>query len=78
MIGLTKKQRKLLDFIISSTDENRGVAPSFDEMKTAIGLKSKGNVHRLVTALEDRGWIRRIPQRARAIEVLVKPVNRAA
>jgi repressor LexA len=76
MIGLTHQMRDLLDFITTSTAENRGVSPSYAEMMAATGLKSKSNIHRLLKALEERQYIRRIPNRARAIEVL--PVNRAA
>lgn len=69
VIMLTKKQRQLLSFIELRIDED-GVSPSFDEMKDALGLKSKSGVHRLVKALEERGFIRRLPNRARALEVL--------
>jgi len=65
---LTTKQRQLLDFIEKRL-ETDGVSPSFDEMKEALGLKSKSGVHRLVKALEERGFIRRLPNRARALEV---------
>jgi SOS-response transcriptional repressor LexA len=66
---LTKRQRQLLDFIVEYT-ETRRIAPSFDEMKDALGLHSKSGIHRLINALEERGLIRRINFRARAIEVL--------
>ena len=69
---LTRKQYELLRFISERLKES-GVPPSFDEMKDALGLKSKSGVHRLVTALEERGFIRRLPNRARAIEVIKLP-----
>jgi repressor LexA len=69
MIGLTHKQRDCLSFIQSYTDEH-GASPSFEEMKAGLGLKSKSGVHRLLDALEERGHIRRMPWRARAIEVV--------
>jgi repressor LexA len=65
---LTRKQHELLKFIEERVKRD-GVAPSFDEMRDAINLKSKSGVHRLVTALEERGFIRRLPHRARALEV---------
>jgi len=69
---LTAKQYELLQFIDRRLRAS-GVSPSFDEMKEALGLKSKSGVHRLITALEDRGFIRRLPNRARALEVLRLP-----
>ncbi|WP_417318865.1 transcriptional repressor LexA [Emcibacter sp.] len=69
---LTKKQRDLLIFINERIKEN-GVSPSFDEMKDALQLKSKSGIHRLISALEERGFIRRLPHRARALEVLRLP-----
>ncbi len=69
---LTKKQHELLAFIRRRLKET-GVAPSFDEMKVALDLKSKSGIHRLITALEERGFIRRLPHRARALEVLKFP-----
>jgi repressor LexA len=66
---LTRKQRELLQFIQDRLAET-GVSPSFDEMKDALGLKSKSGVHRLITGLEERGFIRRLPHRARALEVM--------
>ena len=66
---LTRKQRELLQFIQDRLGET-GVSPSFDEMKDALGLKSKSGVHRLITGLEERGFIRRLPHRARALEVM--------
>lgn len=69
---LTAKQRELLVFINQRVRET-GVSPSFDEMKEALDLKSKSGIHRLITALEERGFIRRLPHRARALEVLRLP-----
>jgi repressor LexA len=65
---LTRKQRELLQFIQERLGDS-GISPSFDEMKDALGLKSKSGVHRLITGLEERGFIRRLPHRARALEV---------
>ena len=64
---LTKKQSELLRFIHERLKET-GVPPSFDEMKDALDLRSKSGIHRLVMALEERGFIRRLPNRARALE----------
>lgn len=69
---LTKKQHELLIFINDRISET-GVSPSFDEMKEALDLRSKSGIHRLITALEERGFIRRLPHRARALEVLRMP-----
>jgi repressor LexA len=69
---LTKKQKELL-LLIRDCVAIEGVPPSFDEMKTALGLKSKSGIHRLITGLEERGFIRRLPHRARALEVLRLP-----
>jgi len=69
---LTQKQKDLLLFIHERLQAT-GVPPSFDEMKTALALKSKSGIHRLITALEERGFIRRLPHRARALEVLKLP-----
>lgn len=69
---LTRKQHQLLMFINERLRE-AGVPPSFDEMKDALDLKSKSGIHRLITALEERGFIRRLPNRARALEVLKLP-----
>ncbi|TXM56090.1 repressor LexA, partial [Methylobacterium sp. WL120] len=69
---LTRKQLDLLRFIDERMRED-GVPPSFDEMKDALDLKSKSGIHRLITALEERGFLRRLPNRARAIEVLRMP-----
>ena len=69
---LTRKQHELLMFIHERIKE-QGVSPSFDEMKEALDLASKSSIHRLITALEERGFIRRLPHRARALEVLKLP-----
>ena len=69
---LTKKQIELLEFIQKRMARD-GVPPSFDEMKVALDLRSKSGIHRLVTALEERGFIRRLPHRARALEILRLP-----
>ncbi|MFC7498050.1 transcriptional repressor LexA [Enterovirga sp. GCM10030262] len=69
---LTRKQHELLCFIHDRLGET-GVSPSFEEMKDALDLKSKSGVHRLISALEERGFIRRLPNRARALEVLRMP-----
>jgi repressor LexA len=71
---LTQKQKELLLFINERMRAD-GVPPSFDEMKDALELKSKSGIHRLITALVERGFIRRLPHRARAIEVLKLPEN---
>jgi repressor LexA len=72
---LTAKQRELLLFIDGRLKEC-GISPSFDEMREALDLKSKSGVHRLISALEERGFIRRLPNRARALEVLKLPESR--
>lgn len=69
---LTRKQHELIRFIQQRLEET-GVSPSFEEMKEALDLKSKSGVHRLISALEERGFIRRLPNRARALEVLKQP-----
>ena len=69
---LTRKQHELICFIKERLEAS-GVSPSFEEMKDALDLKSKSGVHRLVSALEERGFIRRLPNRARALEVLKTP-----
>ncbi|MCE2493696.1 MAG: transcriptional repressor LexA [Alphaproteobacteria bacterium] len=74
---LTRKQHELLRYINDYLAEN-GVSPSFDEMKDALALKSKSGIHRLITALEERGFIRRLPHRARALEVLKLPEGAVA
>ena len=69
---LTKKQRELLEFIHKRLQTD-GVPPSFDEMKVALNLRSKSGIHRLITALEERGFINRLAHRARAIEIIKLP-----
>ena len=73
---LTKKQLDLLDFINKRVQRD-GVPPSFDEMKEALDLRSKSGIHRLITALEERGFIRRLAHRARAIEIVKLPDSMA-
>jgi repressor LexA len=74
---LTAKQRELLMFIDGRLKES-GISPSFDEMREALDLRSKSGVHRLISALEERGFIRRLPNRARALEVVKLPETRSA
>ncbi|MDE2486584.1 MAG: transcriptional repressor LexA [Alphaproteobacteria bacterium] len=74
---LTRKQHELLMFIHERIKET-GVSPSFDEMKEALGLASKSGIHRLITALEERGFLRRLPHRARALEVTKLPTKATA
>jgi repressor LexA len=74
---LTRKQHELLLYINEKLSET-GVSPSFEEMKEALDLKSKSGVHRLISALEERKFIRRLPNRARALEVLKMPEMKAA
>jgi repressor LexA len=74
---LTRKQHELLMFIHERIKE-QGVSPSFDEMKEALDLASKSGIHRLITALEERGFLRRLPHRARALEVLKLPDSASA
>ena len=69
---LTRKQLELLNFIKDRMDSD-GVPPSFDEMKEALDLRSKSGIHRLITALEERGFIRRLAHRARALEIIKLP-----
>ncbi|MEM9392642.1 MAG: transcriptional repressor LexA [Pseudomonadota bacterium] len=69
---LTKKQIELLEFIHKRTQRD-GVPPSFDEMKDALDLRSKSGIHRLITALEERGFIRRLAHKARALEIIKLP-----
>jgi repressor LexA len=71
---LTKKQYELLMFIHERVHET-GIPPSFDEMKDALDLKSKSGIHRLITALEERGFLRRMEKRARALEIVKLPEN---
>ena len=72
---LTAKQRELL-LMIDTRLKETGISPSFDEMREALDLKSKSGVHRLISALEERGFIRRLPNRARALEVVKVPDTR--
>jgi repressor LexA len=74
---LTRKQHELICFIADRLNET-GVSPSFEEMKEALDLKSKSGVHRLISALEERGFIRRLANRARALEVLKMPERKDA
>ena len=69
---LTRKQHELICFIQDRLDQS-GISPSFEEMKDALGLRSKSGVHRLISALEERGFLRRLPNRARALEVTKLP-----
>ncbi len=71
---LTRKQYELLMFIHERLNAS-GISPSFDEMKDALGLKSKSGIHRLITGLEERGFIKRLPHRARALEIQRLPDN---
>src|SRR5258708_37578557 len=73
---LTRKQHELLVFINRRLSDG-GVSPSFEEMKEALGLKSKSGIHRLISGLEERGFIRRLPHRARALEVVKLPEDTA-
>lgn len=75
---LTKKQKTLLVYIRDETRRNEGVCPSFDEMREYMELKSKSGIHRLIKSLETRGFIRRIPNCARAIEVIRMPETYSA
>lgn len=71
---LTAKQHELIQFIQQRLEET-GISPSFEEMKEALDLKSKSGVHRLISALEERGFLRRLPNRARALEVIREPAD---
>jgi repressor LexA len=73
---LTRKQHELLSFINQRLAEG-GVSPSFEEMKQALGLRSKSGIHRLISGLQERGFIRRLPHRARALEVVKLPEQSA-
>ena len=74
---LTKKQKNLLVFI-NKRIRSLGVSPSYEEMKNSLNLKSKSGIHRLISALEERGFIRRLPHKARALEVLKLPETASA
>ena len=66
---LTKKQKELLSYIQNFQNKN-GVTPSYEEMKSALDLKSKSGIHRLIIALEERGFVRRLAHKARALEII--------
>ena len=68
---LTKKQKELYDFLTKYISENY-ISPSFEEMKEAVNLKSKSGIHRLITSLEQRGFIKRLKHKARAMEITKK------
>lgn len=72
-VGLTRRQAECLRFIASTIRETGGLGPTFDEIGDHLGLASKSGVHRLITGLEERGFIRRLRKRARAFEVLQLP-----
>ena len=74
---LTKKQRNLLIFI-NKKIRSTGVSPSYEEMKESLGLKSKSGIHRLISALEERGFVKRLAHKARALEVLKLPETASA
>ena len=74
---LTKKQRNLLIFI-NKKIRSTGVSPSYEEMKASLNLKSKSGIHRLVSALEERGFIKRLAHKARALEVIKLPESASA
>lgn len=74
MIGLTRHQHDLLGYLKRYISESGGIAPSYDEMCEAVGLASKSGVSRIIHALEERGLIRRLPGRARAIEILAPDI----
>lgn len=70
---LTPRQSELLRYLSSWQEEGNGVSPTLEQMRAALGLKSKSGIHRLITSLEERGYIERIPNRARAIHVIAGP-----
>lgn len=70
---MTRRQRDLLAFIAAYQHEHRGISPSVDEMRLALGLALKSGIHRIVLSLEAHGFLRRVPHRARALEVLRLP-----
>ena len=74
---LTKKQKNLLIFINEKL-KRTGISPSYDEMRVSLSLKSKSGIHRLISALEERGFIKRLPHKARALEVIKLPENAGA
>ncbi len=69
---LTKKQSEVLNYIVNYI-ENKGFSPSFEEMKLSLNLKSKSGIHRLISGLEERGFVRRLPNKARALEIIKMP-----
>ena len=71
---LTKKQKNLLIYINEKL-KNEGVSPSYDEMRVSLNLKSKSGIHRLISALEERGFVKRLAHKARALEVVKLPEN---
>ena len=71
---LTKKQKELFDYLVGYFSKN-SISPSFEEMKNAVNLKSKSGIHRLITSLEQRGFIKRLKHRARAMEIIKKLNN---
>ena len=71
---LTKKQKQLFDYLSRYINDS-GISPSFEEMKLALNLKSKSGIHRLITSLEDRGFIKRLKHKARAMEIIKNPVD---
>lgn len=73
-VSTTRKQAEMLAFLANYLDATGGIAPSFQEMADAVGLKSKSGVHRLITALIERGKIARIPDRARAIRIIPEDI----
>lgn len=73
---LTPKQSELLRYLVSCQDEGDAVSPTYSQMMVALGLKSKSGIHRIITALEERGYIERIPGRARALHVIAGPFGR--
>ena len=74
---LTRKQHELLTFVDTYL-RDKGISPSYEEMKEAVNLRSKSGIHRLITGLEERGFIRRLPHRARALEILKLPLDRSS
>ena len=67
---ITEKQKKLLAYLSEVIEDTDGIAPSYDEMRVAMGLASKSGIHRMIKALEERGYIERLPNKARAIKII--------
>ena len=67
---ITQKQKKLLAYLSDVIEETGGIGPSYDEMRVAMGLASKSGIHRMIKALEERGYIQRLPNKARAIKII--------